>query len=284
MAVTEFDPSEGPSPEQQEAEANALKQGELIANAQEEDRARKYAQADAENEDAGLIGGKFKSQDDLLRAYQELQKKLGEKTPDEEEEPAEEPTEAPEEAPVEDEEEEAVEVSETVTLMEKLGAEFAEKGALDDASVEQLAALDSKELINAYLQYYQKTAAAQQQATIEASTINAIKESVGGDRGYTEMIQWAGENLSQQEIGEFNSVTDSGNVAAIKFAVAALYNRYRGSEGYEAELVTGKKADSVKGYRSHAELSRDIADPRYSKDPAFRADVEARLARSKDLL
>lgn len=283
MAVTEFDPSEGPSPEQQEAEANALKQGEMIANAQEEDRARKYAQADAENEEAGLIGGKFKSQEDLLKAYQELQKKLGEKTPEETEEPAEEPTEAPEEAPAE-EAEEAVEVSETVTLMEQLGAKFAQEGALDEESVEQLAALDSKELINAYLQYYQKTTAAQQQATVEASTINSIKESVGGEKPYREMIQWAGENLSQQEIGEFNSVTNSGNVAAIKFAVAALYNRYRGSEGYEAELVTGKKAEGVKGYRSHAELARDIADPRYSKDPAFRADVEARLARSKDLL
>lgn len=283
MAVTEFDPSEGPSPEQQAAEANALKQGEMIANAQEEDRARKYAQADAENEEAGLIGGKFKSQDDLLKAYQELQKKLGEKTPEEEEEPAEEPTEAPEEAPAEEAEED-VEVSETVTLMEQLGAKFAQEGALDEESVEQLAALDSKELINAYLQYYQKTAAAQQQATVEASTINSIKESVGGEKSYREMIQWAGENLSQEEIGDFNSVTNSGNVAAIKFAVAALYNRYRGSEGYEAELVTGKKAEGVKGYRSHAELARDIADPRYSKDPAFRADVEARLARSKDLL
>ena len=49
--------------------------------------------------------------------------------------------------------------------------------------------------------------------------------------------------------------------------------------------MTGKKAaPSVQGYRSNAELARDIADPRYHSDPAFRADVESRLARSGDLL
>ena len=50
-------------------------------------------------------------------------------------------------------------------------------------------------------------------------------------------------------------------------------------------MVTGRKsAPSVQGYRSNAELARDISDPRYSTDPAFRADVEARLAKSGDLL
>ena len=121
---------------------------------------------------------------------------------------------------------------------------------------------------------------------MQQSEINAIKESVGGEQAYTEMIQWAGENLSDQEISDFNAVTGTGNVAAIRFAVESLSSRYRGSEGYEAPLVTGRKAPSKSsaGYRSHAELARDIADPRYNNDPAFRQDVEEKLSRSKDLL
>ena len=73
-----FDPSEeGNSPAVAEAEKAALAQGEALAQAELEDRARKFQQADGENEDVALIGGKFKSQDDLLNAYNELQKKLG---------------------------------------------------------------------------------------------------------------------------------------------------------------------------------------------------------------
>lgn len=280
-----FDPSEGPTAEQQQAETAALEQGELLANAAEEDRARLYAQTEAENEQPSLIGGKFKSQDELLKAYNELQKKLGANTPEEDEEATEE---APEEAPVEEEqpqEEPVEEVGEAVRYMEELGQVFNEKGNLDEEAVEKLAAMDSKELVQAYIQYAQRAASKQQQAVVEASTLNAIKDSVGGEKAYGEMVGWAAENLSAEEINDFNAVTASGNVAAIKFAVEALNNRYRGADGYEAPLITGKSSrDKGKVFRSQAELSRAIADPRYSTDPAYRQDVEEKLARSGDLL
>ena len=84
MATTTFDPSEGPSPEQIAAETSALEQGEKIAQMQQEDRDRAFQQTEGENDDASLIGGKFKSQEDLLKAYEQLQQKLGK--PEEEEE------------------------------------------------------------------------------------------------------------------------------------------------------------------------------------------------------
>ena len=71
-----FDPSEGPTTDQMAAEQAALEQGEKLINAQEEDRARKFERAEAEGEDVSLIDGKFKSQDDLLKAYKELQRSL----------------------------------------------------------------------------------------------------------------------------------------------------------------------------------------------------------------
>ena len=94
MPTTTFDIQDGPSDEQKAAEAAALEQGEKIAQMQAEDRARKYEQVDQDNADASLIGGKFKSQDDLLKAYEELQKEARTEYSDEEEKPAEEPTEA----------------------------------------------------------------------------------------------------------------------------------------------------------------------------------------------
>jgi len=99
------------------------------------------------------------------------------------------------------------------------------------------------------------------------------------------MITWAAQNLPPEEINDYNSITNSGNATAIKFAVESLSTKYRNAEGFEAPLVTGRKADSsVKPYRSQAELARDISDIRYSQDPAFRQDVEDRLSRSTDLL
>jgi hypothetical protein len=286
MAITTFDPStDQPEQAQLSAEAEALAQGEKIAQAQEEDRLRKYQQSDNENENVSLIAGKFKSQEELLKAYKELESKLGKKSQDDDEDASEEPTEATQSDSEQAEDVEEQPVSEAVDYMSQLGEEYAKTGTISDEAIERLSQMDQKELIQSYLQYYQKSAAQSQQVQLQAEQINAIKESVGGDAAYGEMMTWAAQNLSPEEINDYNTVTGSGNPVAIRFAVQALQARYQRDEGYEAPLVTGKKADTgLKPYRSQAELARDIANPLYHADPAFRADVEERLARSTNLL
>ena len=280
MATTTFDPSEGPSPEQIAAETSALEQGEKIAQMQAEDRDRALQQTSDENQDAGLIGGKFKSQEDLLKAYEQLQQKLGQPEVEGEEEPEGRepaPEESTEEAPVEEE----GEVVETVKYMHDLNTQYEVDGALSDEAVDKLSSMDSKDLIKAYLQYNQQARSAQ----VQQSEIDSIQASIGGPEAYSDMIQWAADTLPANEIAEYNQVTSSNNAVAIKFAVAALYNRYTNNVGVEAPLVTGRKAaTTTKTFRSHGELSRAIADPRYSTDEAYRQDVAERLARSKDLL
>ena len=145
--------------------------------------------------------------------------------------------------------------------------------------------MDSKELIKAYVEVFSKNQAAVKQQALDSQAEANILGSVGGKEAYGEMVAWAASNLPQEEIDSYNSVTNSGNPAAIKFAVEALSNRYKSAEGFEAPLVTGKRAATkTKVFRSHAELSRAIADPRYKTDPAYRADVEQKLSRSTDLL
>ena len=283
MAVTQFDPqSDAPTPEQMAAEQAALAQGEKILAAQEADRLSKYERDANENEDVALIGGKFKSQDDLLKAYQELQKKLskGEAVDEEEEAPEGQP-EASEEVPEEEPQ------SDRETALAKAAEVYSQSGELNEETIEELSKMDSKELIKAYVDFYSKNAQNyQQQAQLQESQQQEIMSLAGGQQGYTEMVQWASQNLDPQEVDAFNSVTNSGNLPAIRFAVEALSNRYKAAEGYEAPLVSGRRSSdpSSRPYRSHAELARDIADVRYKTDPAFRQDVEARLARSKDLL
>ena len=283
MAVTTFDTNpDAPTPEQQAAEARALEQGEKIAKMVEEDRARKYEQDDASNESADLIGGKFKSQDDLLKAYQELQKKLSKgEDLDEDEEAPEGQEEVSEEVP-----EEEPEVSESEAALTRAADEYAAGGELSEESLEALSQLDSKDLIKAYVEFYSKNAQKYEQARdLQATEQQAIMNIAGGEEAYGEMMQWAAQSLDPQEIDSYNSVTNSGNVSAIKFAVEALKSRYVTEVGQERELVTGRKAPSKSQvFRSNAELARAIADPRYASDPAYRLDVEEKLARSGNLL
>jgi hypothetical protein len=285
MPTYAFDPTDEIDQGELERATSAYEQGEQLLRAQEEDRASRFQQIEKDQEDVQLIGGKFKSQEDLLRAYKELESKLGKKDQGEGEEGLEEPTEASDEAPDEDTQEEEEKPSEALALMQRLSKEYEGSSQLKEEDIEELAKLDSKELIKSYIQFYQSQAQQAQAAQVSAQQEQEIKKIAGGEEAYSEMVTWAAKNLDQTEIDAFNSVTQSGNAAAIKFAVEALANRYKNNEGYEAPLVTGRKADSgIKPYRSQAELARDIANPMYSSDPAFRADVEERLARSTNLL
>ena len=280
MPTTTFDPSTNEvSVEQKTAEAAALEKGQELADANAEDKLRQFEKTESENE---LIGGKFRTQEDLLKAYQELQTKLGSNEKTEE---GEEATAEADEAPKDEAPEEEEPVNETVDYMFELSKQFEETGQLSEEAIDKLSSMDTKDLIANYMQYQAKASEQAKAGLQNQEAINAIKNSVGGDEAYGEMINWAAQNLPQEEINDYNSITNSGNPTAIKFAVESLANRYRNSEGYEAPLVTGRKADSsVKPYRSQAELARDIGNPLYSTDPAFRQDVEDRLARSTDLL
>ena len=273
-----FDPSEGISTEQQAAETAALEQGEKLIQAQEEDRDRRMAQTDSEQEDIALIGGKFKSQEDLLKAYEALQSKLGKSEPGEEVEESEEPVEASEEATAEE-----IEVSPARAAIDAASKAYSETGELNAESIEALSSMDSADLVKAYLESYKtQEASAQQQAVAQADS-DAIIAKAGGAEQYQTKIAWAAENFSADEITAFNQATS--NTASARFAVEALQNRYQSANGYEAKLVTGgKAAPKSKVFRSQAELGRAIADPRYRNDPAYRMDVEEKLARSGDLL
>ena len=92
MPTTQFDVNEPVSDEQKAAEAKALEIGEKIA--QEESSRREEVWAKEESEE--LIGGKFKSQEDLLKAYQELERQRSEAKEEVESEDVEESTETEE--------------------------------------------------------------------------------------------------------------------------------------------------------------------------------------------
>jgi len=108
-----------------------------------------------------------------------------------------------------------------------------------------------------------------------------LKESAGGAEQYDRMISWAQDNLTQQESDMFDAVMEQGNALAAFFAVRALAFTYENAVGVDGDLVQGKAPRrSSSQYRSQAEVVAAISDPRYETDPAYRADVTAKLERS----
>ena len=108
-----------------------------------------------------------------------------------------------------------------------------------------------------------------------------LMDMVGGDKAYKSMIDWAGQNFSKEEISMYDGVMESGDANAIFFAVQALQARYNDNVGSDGQLLTGKGAENTDdSFKSQAELVAAMSDPRYDRDPAYRADLMRRLENS----
>jgi hypothetical protein len=111
--------------------------------------------------------------------------------------------------------------------------------------------------------------------------IEALQDMAGGEEEYQQMLSWAGENLSDEEIDMYDDVMDSGDPAACFFAIQALMARYGEDTGVDGDLLTGSDpVSSPQGFRSQQELVAAMSDPRYESDPAYRADVINKLENS----
>lgn len=263
-----------------ENEARLVEIGDKLMAEEEARDLDKYERARAAEEAELRYAGKFKSAEDLEKAYKELEKKLGQKDETTQEEGAE--SEA--DSGAESEEQSTDDVSETAKFLQDASDEYwTNSNQLKPDTIQKLKELPSEQLIDAYLEI-QKNSPIQQQQLSDVDA-NAIMASVGGPDAYNETLAWAADNLKPEEVAAYDNVVNSGNKDAIFFAVQALKQRYQDAVGFEGKRVSGKSVkNTVKGFRSQAELARAISDPRYRDDPAYRIDIEQRLAASGDLI
>jgi hypothetical protein len=143
--------------------------------------------------------------------------------------------------------------------------------------------MSSQDLVSAYLEL-QKNAPQQETETVKdlsESDINSIKNSVGGDKEYDNIISWAAQNLPEQRRNAFDNLINNGDVEIIQLAVAGLKAQYETANGYEGRLLSGKSAKtSGDVFRSQAEVVQAMNDPRYDRDEAYRQDIYKKLERS----
>ena len=117
--------------------------------------------------------------------------------------------------------------------------------------------------------------------TLSEAQVQELMSMVGGDKAYKSMLEWAGDNFSKEEVEMYDGVMESGNPNAIFFAVQALQARYNDAVGSDGQLLTGRGAQNTDdSFKSQAELVAAMSDPRYDRDPAYRADLMRRLENS----
>ena len=230
-----------------------------------------------QGEQEALLAGKYKDAAELEKAYIELQKKLGENGEEEVQQES-----------AADEEPEETTLSDGASLITSANDEFyANDGKLSEETLEKFSSMSSKELVEAYLEV-QGTPEFQAQssdtADLSDAEINQVKNNVGGEQAYANIIGWAQENLDAQAQEAFDSIVATGSVQAINIAVAGLKSQYEAANGFEGKMYTGKPPKTGGDvFRSQQELVRAMSDPRYENDPAYRQDIIEKLDRSNNL-
>tara|TARA_X000001036_G_C20573460_1_gene763633 strand:+ start:417 stop:1163 length:747 start_codon:yes stop_codon:yes gene_type:complete len=206
------------------------------------------------------LAGKYSNAEELEAAYIELQKKLG--SPD---------TETEVEAPESESDDEAVDTS----LFDRLWDESQDEVSED--LLKEIAEADPTDLANMYLDYRNS----EETNIITEQDAEILKNSVGGEQAYEQMLSWANDNLEDSIIDMYDSVMESGDRNAAYFAMQVLASSYGESVGVEGKLVQGKApTETTKGFKSQAEVVNAMQDPRYDRDPAYRQEIMAKLERS----
>ena len=261
-----------------------------------------------EQEQNNLLAGKYKTAEELEKAYGELERKLGEQG--NKDSGTDDKTEVSESNEVSQEKKEASEDTQDFYLedgkvnYDSVNREYGEQlgdifknsevdpwaiskhfhdnnGTITEDMYGQLESAGlARQTIDAYLDG-RRAESGYANEDLTNRQIDSVRDSVGGKSEYDKIVGWAGQNLSKEDIESFDTLISSGNVGAIKLAVSGLKTQYEAANGYEGKMYTGKAPQTSSDvFRSQQELVAAMSDPRYDEDPAYRQDVIEKLDRS----
>ena len=232
-----------------------------------------------------LLLGKFKSQDDLAKAYQELEKKLGQASTTDPEAPSPAQGYSPEQAielygegPVAALKEKGLDLAEVMFNADN-GQDISEHY---DALAETFGV--TRQMVENYVSKAQGSAPAEAPGLTEADAAQ-LKAMVGGEDSFNKLSQWAANNLEKGELAKYNAVVDSGNRDAIEWALKALQARVAAPDSVvEPKLYGGGEAAAVTKFESQQQVldamnkRNDKGQKLYEVDEAYREKVQQLLA------
>jgi len=235
-----------------------------------------------------LLAGKFKSVEELECSYQELQRKLGQ--PDLAE-PG--PGSASPDQGYSREQAAQVYGSEAVENLEARGIDLAEVMFKADSGEDISNHFDDlaevfqvpRQVVENYVGKAQ--AAGTPQPAMSDADAAQIKAMVGGDQGFADLSAWASANLDEGELASYNAVVDSGNKAAIEWAIKAMVARRSSPDAVvEPKLYGGGNAPRQTRFESQQQVldamnkTNDRGQRLYDVDEAYRNNVAQMMAAS----
>ena len=248
-------------------------------------------EAAQEEEEQEKILGKFNSAEDLARAYQQLERRLGQQSQD----PPSESQPSPEGSGYTAEQATEIYGADAVESLAGKGIDMADlmwqadQGGDISEHYDTLAETFnvSRQMVENYVTSAQTGSGGNEAVELDANQQSAIKEMVGGEQGFADLSQWAKDNLDQAELDSYNAVANSGNVDGIVWALKAIQARRAAPDAVvEPKLLGGTAAAAPTAFKSEQQVldamnkKNDRGQRLYDVDEAYRNDVTALLARS----
>lgn len=246
---------------QQEAEKATQEEASAAVVTEEQTQPEPTGQDEETSEKPEWLPEKFKTPEELAKAYNELERARGkESAPKETEEPSE-----------------AVDASPVSNAIQEASDAFYANGELSE---DNFKALEDNGIPREFVEAYVKG----QQATIDAE-VAEITGSVGGQENYDAMVEWATNSLPPNEIDSFDDLVTTGGKEAAQMAVKGLYARYITESGQSSVNIAkgGTSKAAIQPFSSNAQVVEAMNDRRYQNDPAYRAEVERRISVSSNI-
>ena len=265
---------------------------DFVKEVEEEQSAINQAETQEQPEtDEELIGGKFKNVDEVLKAYQEAERKLSEGKQETQETPQpntdQQVTDFFGEDLVNKCKEQGLDIND-ISFKADQGQDISEHyDALAQASG------FSKQVIENYVRNAKGAAPAPQNTQTTKQTGDAdysnIVNTVGGAEDYETMVKWINTNLTDSERASYNTAVSPEQSYDQKLrAVTAMKARYDlKNGGGEPKLIQGGSATATDTFDSKDQavaaisaMDKATGRRRYDVDPKYRKWVETTMARS----
>lgn len=158
-----------------------------------------------------------------------------------------------------------------------LGTKITAKGDIEASDYEALAKVGiTKELVQDFI--------AGRQARQELAQ-NAAYEYGGGKEAVDGVMEWAGKNLTADQIAGYNQMLSGPSWQVALDTLKSLHAKATGSGEPNLEAAKGLGGGATLGYQSQDEMTADMANPLYNdmgpKGAVFRSQVQEKVRLAK---
>lgn len=151
-----------------------------------------------------------------------------------------------------------------------VAAEFDKNGSLSAESLEALnKAGYPKSVVDAYINGLQAT---------QERFVSTVQSYAGGADNYKQLISFV-QTQPKEVVEAYNASIQSGNLGQIKLAIIGLQSQMTKTYGTSnpSILGNGSAKEAPNGYTSMEQMTKDMSDPRYQKDPKFTREVMQKI-------